>query len=149
MTVGILSALSAAFWGKTSDRIGRTKIFAICETGLLCRWVQSAVSRPLADNSEIIFVLVASFPHLAPGGYRSLLIGSTLEGLLGGFTCLLGTAHAYISDVTPDGSRAAAFSRLVGIVMFGFACGPILGSALIDATEDMYVIGTVTTKTAR
>lgn len=83
------------------------------------------------------FILVASFPYLAPGGYRALLIGPALDGLLGGFSTISATINAYMSDVTPDGSRAAAFARLGGIAMTGFACGPMLGSFLIKATGNM------------
>ena len=82
-------------------------------------------------------MLVASFPYLAPGGYRALLIGPFVDGLFGGFSTISATVHAYISDTTPDGSRASAFARLAGITMFGFASGPILGSTIINATGNM------------
>jgi MFS family permease len=49
----------------------------------------------------------------------------------------MATNNAYLSDVTPDGSRAASFGRLQGIMMFGFSLGPILGSAFIKLTGDM------------
>ena len=49
----------------------------------------------------------------------------------------MATNNAYISDVTPDGSRAASFGRFQGIMMFGFSLGPILGSALIKSTGNM------------
>lgn len=90
-----------------------------------------------AFNSELCFILVANFPHLAPGGYRSLLIGPTVEGLLGGFSTITATVNAYLSDITPDGSRVMAFSRAMGFMMAGFACGPVLGSILIQSTGDM------------
>ena len=91
----------------------------------------------LFHDSELNFVLVSSFPHLAPGGYRALLIGPLIEGCLGGFSTISATVHAYISDTTPDGSRASAFARLMGIMMFGFASGPALGSVVIKATGNM------------
>ena len=47
------------------------------------------------------------------------------------------TIHAYVSDVTPDGSRAAQFARLQGTLMFGAAVGPVMGSWLIKLTGDM------------
>ena len=59
------------------------------------------------------------------------------SGFFGSMSCLVGTAHAYISDVTPDGSRAAAFSKLTGMIMGGFACGPVLGALIIRLTGNM------------
>ena len=96
----------------------------------------------LADShpSELCFVLVATFPYLAPGGYRALLIGPTLDGLLGGFPTISATIHAYLSDVTADGSRATVFARLTGIMMAGFAFGPVLGSTVVRLTGNMSVL---------
>jgi nitrate/nitrite transporter NarK len=37
LTMGILAALTTGYWGQMSDRIGRTKIMAIMETGLLLK----------------------------------------------------------------------------------------------------------------
>lgn len=90
-------------------------------------------------DSEIAFILVATFPYLAPGGFRALLIGPTLDGLLGSLSTLTATINAYISDVTPDGSRAAVFARLTGTMMLGFATGPVLGSFVIKWTGNMWV----------
>jgi hypothetical protein len=90
-------------------------------------------------SSEIIFILVATFPYLAPGGYRSLLLGPMVEGLLGGMSTITATINAYMSDVTPDGSRAAVFARLAGTMMVAFASGPVLGSFLIRFSGNMYV----------
>lgn len=66
-----------------------------------------------------------------------LLIGPTLEGILGGMSTYGATVHAYISDVTPDGSRVTAFTRLAAMVMVGLAAGPMIGSALISATGNI------------
>lgn len=123
LTMGFLSALTTGFWGGTSDKWGRTKVMAVVEVGLFL--------------NELCFILVANFPHLAPGGYRSLLIGPTVEGLLGGFSTITATVNAYLSDITPDGSRVMSFSRAMGFMMAGFACGPVLGSILIQSTGDI------------
>jgi hypothetical protein len=66
-----------------------------------------------------------------------LLLGPAIDGLLGGFSTIVAAMHAYISDVTPDGSRATAFSRLGAAIMAGMAVGPVLGSALINATGQL------------
>jgi MFS family permease len=62
-----------------------------------------------------------------------------IEGLLGGLSTITATINAYLSDVTPDGSRAAVFARLAGITMVGFASGPVLGSLLIKFSGNMFV----------
>ncbi|ORX39460.1 major facilitator superfamily domain-containing protein [Kockovaella imperatae] len=125
LVAGILSALTTGYWGQKSDKVGRSKLMSLTTVGLAL--------------GELNFVLVASFPYLAPGGYRALLIGPFLDGLLGGYSTISATVHAYISDTTPDGSRASAFSRLAGITMFGFASGPVLGSLLIKATGNIMI----------
>lgn len=88
--------------------------------------------------SDGCFLLIVSYPRIiVHGGIYVLLIGPTLEGLLGGISTYSATVHAYISDVTPDGSRVTAFTRLAAFLMMGFSMGPILGSALISATGNM------------
>jgi len=62
-----------------------------------------------------------------------------VEGLLGGMSTITATINAYMSDVTPDGSRAAVFARLAGTMMVAFASGPVLGSFLIRFSGNMYV----------
>jgi nitrate/nitrite transporter NarK len=37
--MGVLSALTTGYWGQLSDRVGRTKIMAVVETGLLLKCV--------------------------------------------------------------------------------------------------------------
>lgn len=61
--------------------------------------------------SDIILVLTASYPHRVPFGYRFILLGPIVDGLLGGFSTIQATNNAYLSDTTPDGSRAKVFSR--------------------------------------
>lgn len=76
---------------------------------------------------------------MMPGGYRFLIIGPIIDGALGGVSTLIASINAYISDVTPDGSRAKVFSRLTGIMMLGFAAGPAIGSFVIDRSGNMWV----------
>ncbi|OCF61558.1 hypothetical protein L486_01210 [Kwoniella mangroviensis CBS 10435] len=123
LTMGLLSALTTGFWGQTSDKLGRTKIIAFVEIGLLL--------------NEICFIVVANFPYLVPGGYRALLLGPTIEGLLGGYSTISATLNAYVSDITPDGSRVTLFARISGMFMAGFALGPVLGSMLITWSGDI------------
>lgn len=71
------------------------------------------------------------------GSIYLLLLGPMLDGLLGGFSTVTATMHAYISDVTPDGSRATVFARLSAALMGGFALGPVLGAWIVAATGNM------------
>ncbi|WVF67324.1 hypothetical protein IAT40_002075 [Kwoniella sp. CBS 6097] len=122
-TMGVLAALTTGFWGQTSDKWGRTKVMAIVEIGLLM--------------NELCFIAVATFPYLVPGGYRFLLVGPTIEGLAGGYSTITATVYAYVSDVTPGGSRVTIFARMSGIFMAGFALGPLIGSMLITWTGNI------------
>ncbi|WVQ94920.1 hypothetical protein IAU59_002006 [Kwoniella sp. CBS 9459] len=122
-TMGVLAALTTGFWGQTSDKLGRTKVMAMVEIGLLM--------------NELCFIAVATFPYLVPGGYRFLLLGPTIEGLAGGYSTITATVYAYVSDVTPGGSRVTIFARMSGIFMAGFALGPVLGSMLITWTGNI------------
>lgn len=88
--------------------------------------------------NDICFLTIASYPRLVvQSRLWILLLGPAIDGLLGGFSTIVAAMHAYISDVTPDGSRATAFSRLGAAVMAGMAVGPVLGSALINATGSL------------
>lgn len=124
MTGGAVSALTTGYWAGKSDRIGRRKILSLLELGFLV--------------NDASFLFITSHPAMiARFSLYIVLIGPFLEGLVGGLATLMATMHAYISDVTPDGSRATHFGRLFGMLMAGFAVGPFLGTALISATGNM------------
>ncbi|CAK9787407.1 unnamed protein product [Cutaneotrichosporon oleaginosum] len=121
---GLLSAITTGCWAAYSDRRGRRIVLAITEVGLLL--------------NDICFLTIARHPRLVvQSRLWILLLGPAIDGLLGGFSTIVAAMHAYISDVTPDGSRATAFSRLGAAIMAGMAVGPVLGSALINATGSL------------
>jgi MFS family permease len=142
--MGILSALTTGFWGAVSDRLGRTTVMSLSIMGLVSRLVV-ILNRPSTSklknlvHSDVVLIITATYPDKIPGGYRFILLGPIIDGLLGGFSTIMATNNAYLSDVTPDGSRAHYFGRVQGVMMFGFSLGPILGSAVIRATGDMSV----------
>ncbi|KAJ9117577.1 hypothetical protein QFC22_004427 [Naganishia vaughanmartiniae] len=123
LCMGILSALSTGFWGAVSDRMGRTLVMAVTLVGFA--------------TSDIILIITATYPHRVPFGYRFILLGPLIDGFCGGFSTIQATNNAYLSDTTPDGSRAKVFSRFGGILMIGFSLGPVIGSSLIKATGDI------------
>lgn len=103
-------------------------------------WPASQVRFPLGvtDVSDAAFLTIATYPRIiVRGGIYVILLGPTLDGLLGGLSTYGATMHAYISDVTPDGSRVTAFTRLAAFLMLGLALGPALGSAVISATGNI------------
>ncbi|CDZ97519.1 Predicted transporter ADD1 (major facilitator superfamily) [Phaffia rhodozyma] len=120
---GVLAALTTGWWGRLSDKWGRTRILSIAMVGIIF--------------NDIVFIVTARYPTSVPGGYRFLFIGPIFDGLLGGMPTLSATNQAYVADCTPDGTRAQIFSRLVGVMMVGFALGPIVGAAIIRYSSDV------------
>ncbi|KAF5315849.1 hypothetical protein D9611_005020 [Ephemerocybe angulata] len=122
-TMGVLSLLTTGWWGAFADRHGRATILGISVLGLL-----------ITDFS-IIFVYYFS-EHL-PGNYWFIMVGSVLEGLVGGFSTSVAAQHAYISETSTDASRARFLSLGLGLMFSGVAIGPTVGSVLIRATEQL------------
>ncbi|KAJ7047886.1 major facilitator superfamily domain-containing protein [Mycena alexandri] len=118
ITMGLLSALTAGWWGHLGERRGRTKVLAIATFG----WFLTDLTFILASTP--------SSPLFAHG--RTLLfIAPIFEGLLGGWSSLQAGTSAYISDCTSSGSRASVFSRFTGVSFVGFSLGPIIGGWII------------------
>ncbi|KAF9532861.1 major facilitator superfamily domain-containing protein [Crepidotus variabilis] len=113
---GLLSLITTAWWGAFSDRHGRVKVMGVSIIGLL-----------LTDAG---FLLVTNFYRHLPGGYWWLVVGPTIEGLLGGYTTAAASAHAYIADTTNEGNRSRILSLNLGLMFSGMAFGPTVGSLL-------------------
>ncbi|KAJ7179642.1 major facilitator superfamily-domain-containing protein [Mycena filopes] len=118
ITMGLLSALTAGWWGHMGERLGRTRVLAIATFG----WFLT----------DLTFILVSTpssplFKH----GRTLLLIAPIFEGLLGGWSSLQANTSAYISDCTSSGSRAKTFSRFTGVSFLGFSLGPLIGGWII------------------
>lgn len=98
--------LSAPFWGRLSDRIGRRPIILV---GL----IGSAISFAM-------FGLVTTYPlFLASRVIAGLFTGATLP-----------TARAYVADITPPDERARRYGLLGAAFGIGFTFGPAIGSLL-------------------
>ncbi|KAH8997654.1 major facilitator superfamily domain-containing protein, partial [Lactarius hatsudake] len=110
---GVLSCLTAAFWGSFSDRYGRVQFLAF-----------NATARLLADAA---LVVLAVAPEQVPGSYWILVYMSALEGLFGGHSASIAAFHAYIADCSDPATRSRIFSRLLGVLFTGVALGPSLG----------------------
>lgn len=88
--------------GVLSDRFGRRPLILLSNVGL-----------------SLDYVLMASAPNV---GW--LLVGRVLSGIT---AASIGTANAYIADVTPPEERARAFGMLGAAFGLGFVVGPALG----------------------
>jgi TlyA family rRNA methyltransferase/putative hemolysin len=101
--------LFVPFWGRISDRVGRKPVLAwsIAATAL----ANLGLALGLAYGSSIAWLFVAR--------------------MFGGFaTANLGTASAYIADITPPKDRAKGMG-LIGMAFgIGFVLGPGLGGVL-------------------
>ena len=95
------------------------------QLGQLDYSAELAQVRAAKPDALYIFLLIVSYPRIIMhGGIYVLLAGPTLEGLLGGVSTYSATVHAYISDVTSDGSRVTAFTRIAAFLMMGFFAPP-------------------------
>ena len=124
LAMGLLSAITTGYWGSLSDRRGRTYVLRLAVFGL--------------TFNDLFFLAVGIFPVSSlPFGKNFLVIGSALEGCLGGFATLAAGHQAYIADVTPNGTRAKIFSFFAGILFFGYAFGPSFGGILSKSTDSL------------
>lgn len=97
--------LSAPFWGRLSDRIGRRPVVLV---GLVGSFL-----------SYLIFAVASLQTTLA-----LLFVSRVLAGLFGG---TISTAYAYIADVTPPEERGRGMA-LIGMAFgIGFTIGPAVG----------------------
>ncbi|KAE8233537.1 hypothetical protein CF326_g1424 [Tilletia indica] len=126
LAMGILSVYTTGAWGALSDRKGRTYVLSLACCGLIC--------------TDLAFFAVTLLPQRGwnlPGGYNFLIVGSVIEGLLGGFATLIAAHQAYIADTTPSGTRARTFAIFGGCMFTGLALGPLLGGFIVDWTGDI------------
>ncbi|KAG8697676.1 hypothetical protein FRC08_006378 [Ceratobasidium sp. 394] len=125
-TMGVLSCLTTGSWAQLSDRVGRARVLALAALGVLL--------------TDIVLILVAFYADVLPGGYRFLVVGSVLDGALGGFSTATAISHAYVSDTVEATTRSRFFSLFLGAVFVGMAVGPTLGALLIQYTNDLLSI---------
>ncbi|KAG9036214.1 hypothetical protein FRB95_009577 [Tulasnella sp. JGI-2019a] len=123
LVLGILTCLTAGWWGQMSDRHGRKLILSISVVGLML------------NEANIIFV--SRNQGRVPGGYWFLVVTSAIDGCLGGLATAGAAAHAYIADCVEPQARSRVFSLYLGALFIGIALGPSFGSLLIQQTGDI------------
>ncbi|KAA1123775.1 hypothetical protein PGTUg99_018037 [Puccinia graminis f. sp. tritici] len=119
ITLGCFSALSTGYWSRLSEKRGRPNILLIVYLGL--------------GLSELIFILVKVFKLPV----NLLLIGSLVEGILGGpatlNTLITGYVHDHLSQ--HQLSTATGLMLSAGAAMVGSAIGPSFANWLIAFSE--------------
>ncbi|ETS63137.1 hypothetical protein PaG_02915 [Moesziomyces aphidis] len=124
LSMGILAALTTGFWSNLSSRIGRLPVLRISMAGIVF--------------TDLVILTAALVPRSKlPFGYSFLVLGTTVEGLLGGYSAAIAVHQSYISDVTPSGTRAHIFAHFMGIVYLGLAVGPTLGGLIVKHTNNI------------
>ncbi|GAA5968115.1 hypothetical protein JCM11641_003736 [Rhodosporidiobolus odoratus] len=118
LTTGILSALTAAWWGSLADRKGRRPVLALV-----------SLSEALQALSVVLLI---SFPSVF--GYRFLLAGAVLSGLSGGALSGVTTAIAYLGDCSVGESKTQLLSTFEATQFLGGGIGPILLPLLFRLT---------------
>jgi DHA1 family tetracycline resistance protein-like MFS transporter len=99
--------VSAPWWGRLSDRVGRRPVLIASMAGFAVSWAL------FASASSLLGLLLA-------------------RGLAGAFGANVATAQAYLADVFPREERARAMG-LVGMAFgLGFVFGPALGAVLVS-----------------
>ena len=101
----MMGFLFTPFWGRLSDRIGRRPV-------LLYSIFGTAVGYAFFAFASSLWFLFAS---------------RIIDGITGGN---IGTAQAYLSDITPPQDRAKNFGLFGATFGIAFAIGPLIGSAL-------------------
>ena len=101
----MMGFLFTPFWGRLSDRIGRRPVLLYSIFGTAIGYVFFAFA------SSLWFLFASRI----------------IDGVTGGN---IGTAQAYLSDITPPEERAKNFGLFGATFGIAFAIGPLIGSAL-------------------
>ncbi|KAI9507902.1 major facilitator superfamily domain-containing protein [Russula earlei] len=119
-TESILSAVTTGWLSHMSDMFGRKQILLLSMFGALFM--------------DFIYILVSD-PSTLFGRYGEtfIVIAPLVEGILGAQSTYNGIVHAYITDCTPDGSRAKIFSTMQAMLNIGMASGPWLNGIVLHA----------------
>ena len=122
LLVGVFSLAQFIFspiWGKASDRVGRKPILFV----------------------SILGTALGFFMMGAAGSLAMLFVARIIDGISGGN---IGTAQAYIADITPPEKRSKSMGLIGAAFGFGFVIGPALGGILGSAyghSAPMYFAG--------
>ncbi|KAG0666612.1 hypothetical protein C6P46_004278 [Rhodotorula mucilaginosa] len=108
---GILSALTAAWWGGVSDRRGRRVVLATTSFA------------DMVTNAMMLAVL--AMPNTF--GYAWLLVSAVVAGVTGGQLASLAIGATYLSDLVTPEIKTQTLSLYEAANFGGMAIGPLLG----------------------
>lgn len=104
---GLSQLFGSPLLGAVSDRYGRRPVILVSNLGLF-----------------LDYLLMAFAPTL-----WLLAIGRIIAGFT---TATFASAYAYVSDVTPERDRPAAYGRIGAVFGLGFILGPAIGGLLAE-----------------
>ncbi|GJJ08625.1 hypothetical protein Clacol_002844 [Clathrus columnatus] len=119
--VGVLSIVTAGYWGQVSDAYGRKTVLSTVLFGMLFHHIIYI----LVDTPNTIFNRYA---------WKFLILGPFVEGLLGGLTTYHAAENAFLADCANSGSRSTIFSYFQGASYIALASGPQIAPILLKDT---------------
>ncbi|GAA5866933.1 hypothetical protein JCM3774_004608 [Rhodotorula dairenensis] len=111
LVAGILSALTAAWWGGVSDRRGRRIVLGTTSVA------------DMATNGMMLLVL--TWPDTF--GYPWLLFSAVIAGITGGQLASLAIGATYLSDIATPEKKTQILSLYEAANFGGMAIGPLVG----------------------
>ena len=129
--VGLIFSISALawiffspFWGRLSDRIGRSKVFMLGIFGFAI--------------SLFLFAAIIKFAQLYPISFSLLFVlliaARLINGLLG--SAVRPSAGGRIADITDMTNRTSGFARLDAGWQFGVVLGPVAVGLIMLLSEN-------------
>ncbi|KAI8646242.1 major facilitator superfamily domain-containing protein [Parasitella parasitica] len=110
--------LGAGFYGRLSDRKGRSLILRISTIGSLIYVSCDILTAKYYDSIGIVL----------------LFLGPLIRGMMAGESVLMAAVQAYIADCTSSDSRTVIFARLMASLFIGSAIGPFFSSLVLKHT---------------
>ncbi|KAL9547981.1 hypothetical protein MBANPS3_005897 [Mucor bainieri] len=116
--------LGAGFYGRLSDRKGRSLIVRISTIGSLLYVSCDLLTAKYYDTI----------------GISLLFVGPLFRGILAGEGVLMAAVQAYIADCTSADSRTVIFARLMASLFIGSAIGPFVSSQILKHTGSLITV---------
>ncbi|KAG0356244.1 hypothetical protein BG005_004844 [Podila minutissima] len=120
----LTGTLSIGYYSSLSDRFGRLPFLILAPVNTLWLLGGLAVMGHYWDQV----------------GLYLMIVGMTINGVLGGFSIGLTMALAYAADCTEPGKRSTIFSWLHAALFLGLTVGPVLGGKIVVATNTIMSI---------
>lgn len=110
--------LGAGFYGRLSDRKGRSLVLRISTLGSLIYVSCDLLTAKYYDTI----------------GISLLFLGPLIRGMMAGESVLMAAVQAYIADCTSADSRTVILARLMASLFIGSAIGPFVSSLVLKHT---------------